>query len=117
MRRVGFPSPGGGGVPPSPPPRRGSAAPRPAPASRAARLVVWANPHWSAPGFLAAIIAAAGLATEHPRRFGAPPRWLSAGVLGTTAILAAAFYALPLLTSTIVPPQLDPAANYYGWPQ
>jgi 4-amino-4-deoxy-L-arabinose transferase-like glycosyltransferase len=83
----------------------------------AGSLVVWAKPHWSAPGFLTAIIAAAGLATEHPRRVGAPPRWLSAGVLGTTAILAAAFYALPLLTSTIVPPQLDPAANYYGWPQ
>jgi hypothetical protein len=47
----------------------------------AGSLVVWAKPHWSAPGFLTAIIAAAGLATEHPRRVGAPPRWLSAGVL------------------------------------
>jgi hypothetical protein len=83
----------------------------------AGSLVVWAKPHWSAPGFLAAIIAAAGIATEHPPKVGAPPRWLTAGVLGTTATLAAAFYALPFLTSTIVPAQLDPAANYYGWPQ
>ncbi len=79
-------------------------------------LLVSAKPHWSAPGYLAAIIALAGTATESGETRGSQSRrWISAITLGVTAILALLFYALPWLTSTVLPPQVDPAANYYGW--
>ncbi|HYM90818.1 MAG TPA: glycosyltransferase family 39 protein [bacterium] len=83
----------------------------------AGSLLVWAKPHWSAPGFLAAVIAAAGIATERPPRGGVVLRWGAGAVLGTAALLGAAFYALPFLTATVLSPRLDPAANYYGWAQ
>ena len=84
----------------------------------AGSLLVTAKPHWSAPAYLAAAIAFAGIATE-PVSPGESPirRWGIALVLGISALLAALFYALPFLTSTVLPPHLDPAANYYGWAQ
>jgi 4-amino-4-deoxy-L-arabinose transferase-like glycosyltransferase len=82
----------------------------------AGSLLVSAKPHWSAPGYIAAVVALAAIATD-PALGGAWLRWLSAIVLGVSALLASAFYALPFLTAGVLPPHLDPAANYYGWSQ
>lgn len=79
-------------------------------------LLVSAKPHWPAPGYLAAIVALAWAATEPGEARGARiRRRILAGAFAVTATLAALFYALPWLTSTLLPPQADPAANYYGW--
>jgi 4-amino-4-deoxy-L-arabinose transferase-like glycosyltransferase len=82
----------------------------------AGSLFVSAKPHWTAPGYLAGAVALGALATETPGKPGPGTRRpLVRLVLVPSVILAACFYALPLLTAPVVPPQLDPAANYYGW--
>ncbi|HEX9247674.1 MAG TPA: glycosyltransferase family 39 protein [bacterium] len=82
----------------------------------AASLLVQAKPHWSAPGYIAAVIALAAIATERPRhawsRIGA---WGAGLAAGLTTALAIVFHALPWLASWLLPPQIDPAMNYYGW--
>jgi hypothetical protein len=83
----------------------------------AGSLLVSAKPHWSAPGYIAAAIALAGIVTEGSEGGWGVRRGLYAIILGVSAALAALFYALPFLTSTVLSPQLDPAANYYGWSQ
>jgi hypothetical protein len=84
----------------------------------AGSLLVSAKPHWSAPGYVAGVIALAGIATEPVSAAAARVRgWLFAIVAGVTGLIGALFYALPFLTATVLPPQLDPAANYYGWSQ
>jgi 4-amino-4-deoxy-L-arabinose transferase-like glycosyltransferase len=84
----------------------------------AGSLLVSAKPHWSAPAYVAAAIALAGVATERASRgtIGLR-RGLAAIILGVSALMAGLFYALPVLTATVLPPHLDPAANYYGWSQ
>ena len=79
-------------------------------------LLLTAKPHWPAPGYFAALIALAAVATERPRLTGSrASAWVTGAGLGLTVILAAFLYSLPLLTSWLLPPQLDPAMNYYGW--
>jgi Dolichyl-phosphate-mannose-protein mannosyltransferase len=82
----------------------------------AGSVLVTAKPHWSAPGYIAAAIALAAVLTEPSTRRGARVRrWLLGIIAGVSGLIGAAFYALPALTATVVPPTVDPAANYYGW--
>ena len=82
----------------------------------AASLLVQAKPHWSAPGYLAAVIALAAIAAERPRQaWSRAGAWAAGLAAGITAALAIMFHALPWLASWLLPPQLDPAMNYYGW--
>lgn len=84
----------------------------------AGSFLVYAKPHWSAPGYMAGVVALAGIATEPLPLAASHIRWrLFAIVAGVTGFIGALFYALPFLTATLLPPQIDPAANYYGWSQ
>jgi 4-amino-4-deoxy-L-arabinose transferase-like glycosyltransferase len=82
----------------------------------AGSLLVTAKPHWPAPGFMAAIIALAAILTEPSSPRGTSVRrWLLGVTAGVAGLTGAAFYMLPILTATVLPPTIDPAANYYGW--
>ncbi len=84
----------------------------------AGSVLVTAKPHWSAPGYIAGAIALAAVLTEpSPPRGALVRRWLLGVIAGVSGLIAAAFYALPVLTATVLSPTVDPAANYYGWPE
>jgi len=72
--------------------------------------------HWPAPGYIPAVIALAGIATEKP--WAARSRlWRAAAatLLGFTAILAGLIHALPPLAPYVLPLRMDPTVDYYGW--
>jgi len=74
--------------------------------------------HWTAPGFVSAIIALAGIATERPWTARSRAwRLTAAGVLSTTALFAVFVHILPFIATYLLPPRFDPTADYYGWPQ
>ncbi len=82
----------------------------------AGSLLVTAKPHWSAPGYVAGTIALAAILTEPATPRGARVRrWLLGIIVGLAGLIGVSFYALPALTATVLPPTVDPAANYYGW--
>lgn len=80
-------------------------------------LIGEAKGHWAAPGYLAATVALAGLITERPwaARSGL---WRTGVVAGAaSAVLVTALtHALPVLSTALLPPRLDPTVDYYGWP-
>ena len=77
-----------------------------------------AKGHWAAPGYVAGVVALAGLATERPwPQRGRAWRAGAAAVLGTTALATLLIYAVPLLGPSLLPPRLDPTVDYYGWPE
>ncbi len=84
----------------------------------AASLLGHIKGHWPAPGYVAATIALAGIATERSwvERSSA---WRAAAsaVLGSTVLMTAALYALPALAPSLLPPRLDPTVDYDGWPE
>jgi len=73
--------------------------------------------HWPAPGYIAATVALAGLATERPWA-ARSARWRGAAIVvaGTTTLVTLLILALPLLAPRLLPPRLDPTVDYYGWP-
>jgi 4-amino-4-deoxy-L-arabinose transferase-like glycosyltransferase len=77
-----------------------------------------AKGHWAAPGYVAGVIALAGLAVERPWSDRSRAwRGGAAVVLGTTALCTLLIYAVPLLGPWLLPPRLDPTVDYYGWPE
>lgn len=82
----------------------------------AASLLGHVKGHWPAPGYITAIIALAGLATESSwvTRSWAW-RGTASAVLGSTVFLGALIHALPPLAPYLLPPRLDPTVDYYGW--
>ncbi len=74
--------------------------------------------HWPAPGYIAAAVALAGLATERPWASRSRAwRGTAAAVLGSTVLVTAMLHALPALAPSLLPPRLDPTVDYYGWRQ
>lgn len=82
----------------------------------AASVVGHVKAHWPAPGYIAAILAMAGLLAGRPWRARSPVWRLGlAVVLGTTLALTVFVYALPAVAPAVLPPRLDPTLDYYGW--
>jgi len=84
----------------------------------AASLLGHVKGHWPAPGYIAAAIALAGIATEQSWSMRSRA-WRAAAVvvLGSTALVTAALYALPALGPVLLPPRFDPTVDYVGWPE
>ncbi|MHB8733247.1 MAG: glycosyltransferase family 39 protein [bacterium] len=82
----------------------------------AASLLGAAKGHWAAPGYMAATIALAALVTERPWR--ERSRAWQAGVaagIASAVLVTALTHALPVISSAVLPPRLDPTVDYYGW--
>lgn len=83
----------------------------------AASLLGAAKGHWAAPGYIAATVALAALVTERP--WAVRPRlWrfgITAGIV-SAVLVTGLMHALPMISSALLPPRLDPTVDYYGWP-
>ena len=74
---------------------------------------VYAN--WTAPGYLAALLASAAalagpLASSRPVR-----RWAVAGLIAGYLVVAGAHFHTPILRALDLEPENDPTAEIYGW--
>ena len=76
---------------------------------------VYAN--WSAPGYLAAILAAGWALRDKVRPAGGWRKWAIAGLVMGYILVAVAHFHVPLIKALDLEPDADPTMKLYGWPQ
>ena len=82
----------------------------------AASLVGAAKGHWAAPGYITGTIALAAVMTEQPwRKRSRAWRFAAAAGIASAVLVTALTHALPVISSAVLPPRLDPTVDYYGW--
>jgi hypothetical protein len=73
--------------------------------------------NWTAPGYLAAILAAGWALRERVRRPGRWRKWAIAGLIMGYLLVGAAHFHVPILKALDLDPDADPTMKLYGWPQ